>query len=75
MVKLISSEAACTLIDRAYALKRVNPSSRVGQNLWNFVHQDHPDVADMFHQTVNDFFYERDAVKAVETFLTFYVEN
>lgn len=74
-VKLISEAEACKLIDRAYALNRAHPQLRVGQNLWNYVNEDYPDVAALFHGTVNDFFYQTNAASAVETFLTHYVEK
>ncbi|QQG33431.1 hypothetical protein [Pectobacterium phage PcCB7V] len=74
-VKLISEAEACKLIDRAYALNRAHPQLRVGQNLWNYVNEDYPDVAALFHGGEYDFFYQPNAVVAVETFLIYYVEK
>lgn len=74
-VKLISEEEACKLIDRAYALNRAHPQLRVGQNLWNYVNEDYPDLAAKFHSGEYDFFYQTDPVLALETFLTHYVEK
>ncbi|QPI18197.1 hypothetical protein POP15_149 [Pectobacterium phage POP15] len=74
-MKLIPQKDACKLIDRAYQLNRAHPQLRVGQNLWNYMNEDFPDVAALFHGTPNDFFYQTIPAKAVEAFLTHYVEK
>lgn len=75
MTKLIPHRKAAKLINRAYELTRKNPSLRMGQNLWNCVHQDYPDVAALFQGGEHDFFYQPNAAVAVETFLIYYVEK
>lgn len=75
MIKLISHKEAGKLINRAYELTRAHPQLRVGQNLWNYVNEDYPDVAALFHGGEHDFFYQPNAAVAVETFLTYYVEK
>lgn len=75
MTKLISQKNAAKLISRAYELNRAHPQLRVGQNLWNYIQEDYPDVAAMFHGTGNDFFYQITPHLAIECFLKHYVEN
>lgn len=74
-VRLVSPKDAGELINRAYELTRIHPQLRVGQNLWNYVNEDYPDVAALFHGGEYDFFYQPNAAVAVETFLIYYVEK
>lgn len=74
-VKLISQKEAAKLIDRAYALNRAHPQLRVGQNLWNYINEDYPDVAAKFHAGEHDFFYQRHVPTVIETFYQHYVEK
>ncbi len=75
MIKLISQKAASKLINQAYELHRAHPQLRVGQNLWNYVNADFPDLAAMHHGTENDFFYQTTPHLAIECFLKHYVEK
>lgn len=75
MIKLIPQKEAAKLINRAYELHQAHPQLRVGQNLWNYINEDFPDVAAMFHGTENDFFYQTAPHLAVECFLKHYVEK
>lgn len=75
MTKLIPQKEAAKLLNRAYELTRAQPQLRVGQNLWNYINEDYPDVAALFHGGEHDFFYQPNAAVAVETFLIYYVEK
>lgn len=74
-VKLLTQKEAAKLLDMAYQMNRVYPQLRVGQNLINFLHEDHPDLANKFHGGDADFFYERDVSTVIETFYQYYVEK
>lgn len=73
--KRLTQKEAAKLLDRAYALNRQYPQQRVGQNLWNFIQEDHPDLAAVHVGLDNDFFYQRHVPTVIETFYRYYVEK
>lgn len=76
MTKLISQREAAKLLHRAYDENRKHPRLRVGQNLWNFIAEDYPDLVQQL--TVggpHDFFYEKHVPTVIETFYQYYVEK
>lgn len=74
-IKLLTHKEAAKLMDMAYQMNKVYPQLRVGQNLINFLHEDHPDLANKFNGGPADFFYENDVPVVIETFYKYYVEK
>lgn len=74
-IKLLTQEQAAKLLDQAYSLNRTHPQLRVGQNLINYIHEDHPDLAAKFQGSDADFFYQRHVPTVIETFYQYYVEK
>ncbi|QYC52627.1 hypothetical protein [Salmonella phage SSBI34] len=74
-VKLITQKEAANLLDMAYALNRAHPQLRVGQNLWNYIDEDFPELAAKFCSGEYDFFYQRHVPTVIEIFYQHYVEK
>jgi len=75
MTKKLDHNQAAKLIARAYEIKAKSGTTRIGQNLFNLMHQDHPDLAEAAQGTDKDFFYQEDDGKALDTFMTHFVEG
>lgn len=75
MTKKLNQAEAAKLISLAYKIKGEACTTRIGQNLFNLMHQDHPDLAEGALGTDKDFFYQEDDGKALDTFMTHFVEG
>ena len=76
MAKLLTEDQAVKLVRRAAEDPNViNGVLRFGQNLWNLMYQDHPDLTDSLSGSPADFFYDVSRMVVFEKFFGNFVEG